>query len=292
MGNSIRHAVVTGATQGIGLETSRALLDLGWRVTLVGRNPSALEQVRADLANPTHISTRVADLSSLRQTNDLANQLLDQGEPIHALINNAGAYFHPRQTTAEGVEATWALNHLAPFGLTRAVEPLLRAASSPGEPARVVVVSSNAHSMAKKPPLEDLEFAQGYRAMQAYARSKLANVLFVREQARRWEQEGAGDISINAVHPGVVGTRFFRDNGFFGWFWRTLLDRVAITPAEGAKGLVRLATDPALAGVTGKYFSRETEKQPAKLALDDALARQVYEASAKRWQAVLEAKRA
>jgi len=283
MAGQARHALITGATQGIGLEAARALLQQGWKVTLVGRDPKALERVQGDLAGTGEVATQLADLSSLRQTQALGRRMLEKGERLHALINNAGAYFHPRQMTGEGVEATWALNHLSPFGLTRTVEPLLRASSAEGQPARVVVVSSNAHSMAKKPPLDDLEFAEGYRAMQAYARSKLANIWFVREQARRWAENGPGGITINAVHPGVVGTRFFRGNGFFGWFWRTLLDRVAITPAEGARGLVRLASDPALTGVTGKYFSRETEKQPGGLGLDETLASQVFDASARRW---------
>jgi NAD(P)-dependent dehydrogenase (short-subunit alcohol dehydrogenase family) len=140
--------------------------------------------------------------------------------------------------------------------------------------------------MAKKPPLDDLEFAIGYKAMQAYARSKLANIWFVREQANRWAQTGNPAITINAVHPGIVGTRFFRGNGFFGWFWRTLLDRVAITPAQGAQGLLRLATDPSLAAVTGKYFSQITEKEPAPLAKDAFLAQKVWQASDKRWREV------
>ena len=281
-----RHAVVTGATQGIGLEAAKALLHMGWQVTLVGRNSSALATVSANLKQPDRVTTRVADLSLLRQTRKLGDDLLQAAQPIHALINNAGAYFNPRQLTTEGVEATWALNHLSPFGLTQTVEPLLRAAATPDNPARVVVVSSNAHTMAKKPPLDDLEFAIGYKAMQAYARSKLANIWFVREQANRWAQTGNPAITINAVHPGIVGTRFFRGNGFFGWFWRTLLDRVAITPAQGAQGLLRLATDPSLAAVTGKYFSQITEKEPAPLAKDAFLAQQVWQASDKRWREV------
>ncbi len=281
-----RHAVITGATQGIGLETARALLQAGWKVTLVGRDRKALDRVQGELGGTGVVATALADLSSLRQTKALGRRMVDTGEPIHALINNAGAYFHPRQVTEEGVEATWALNHLSPFGLTRTLEPLLRAGATGGVPARVVVVSSNAHTMAKKPPLDDLEFSVGYGAMQAYARSKLANIWFVREQSRRWAAAGLGEITINAVHPGVVGTRFFRGNGFFGWFWRTLLDRVAITPAEGARGLVRLATDPGLGGVTGRYFSRETEKQAGGLALNDALASQVMDASAARWEEI------
>ena len=159
-----RHAVVTGATQGIGLEAAKALLHMGWQVTLVGRNSSALATVSANLKQPDRVTTRVADLSLLRQTSKLGDDLLQAAQPIHALINNAGAYFNPRQLTTEGVEATWALNHLSPFGLTQTVEPLLRAAATPDNPARVVVVSSNAHTMAKKPPRDDLEFAIGYNA--------------------------------------------------------------------------------------------------------------------------------
>lgn len=278
-----KHAVITGATQGIGLEAAKALVGRGWRVTLVGRDPAALARVQGELGGPEVAGTRQADLTQMRQVRKLGEELVAQGDPIHTLINNAGAYFHPRQTTSEGVEKTWALNHLAVFGLTRLLEPLLLQAGVAGDPARVVVVSSNAHTMARKPPLGDLEFQQGYGAMQAYARSKLANIWFTREQARRWAEAGQQGITINAVHPGVVKTRFFQGNGFFGWFWRTLLNFVAITPVQGAEGLVRLATDPALAGVTGKYFSRLEEKEPSELAQDPEMSKAVWQATESRW---------
>jgi retinol dehydrogenase-12 len=283
MSGSKKHAVITGATQGIGLETAKALVARGWRITLVGRDPVAMKRVQGELGGPPVVRTRQCDLTLMRQVRQLGEELVAEGEPIHALINNAGAYFHPRQLTAEGVEKTWALNHLAVFGLTSLVVPLLQKAAKTGDPARVVVVSSNAHTMARKPPLEDLEYSNGYRAMQAYARSKLANIWFAREQARRWADAGVTGITINTVHPGVVATKFFQGNGFFGWFWRTLLNFVAITPEEGAEGLVRLATDPALAGVTGRYFSRLEEKEPSALAQDPEWAQSVWQATEKRW---------
>lgn len=278
-----KHAVITGATQGIGLETAKALVAQGWRITLVGRDPAAMARVQGELGGPDQVRTRQCDLTLMRQVRKLGEELVVEGEPVHALINNAGAYFHPRQTTGEGVEKTWALNHLAVFGLTTLVVPLLQKAATAGDPARVVVVSSNAHTMARKPPLDDLEYSKGYRAMQAYARSKLANIWFAREQARLWAEGGLRGITINTVHPGVVATKFFQGNGFFGWFWRTLLNFVAITPEQGAEGLVRLATDPALATVTGRYFSRLEEKEPSPLAKDPEWARAVWQATENRW---------
>ena len=274
------HAIITGATQGIGLEAARELARLGYRLTLVARDPDSLGRVAAGInavAGAGVVTTRVADLSLLRQVKRLGEEILAAGEPIQALVHNAGAYFNPRRVTGEGVETTWALNHLAVFGLTRLLEPLLLASA----PARVLVVSSNAHNMVRDLPLDDLEYSRNYRALQAYGRSKLANILFVREQARQWSE--ASGLTINAVHPGVVRTRFFRGNGLMGWFWRTLLNRVAITPAAGARGLVQLAADSALQGVTGKYFNQMTEKEPSALAQNADLAQRLWEASARRW---------
>ncbi|MBB5232953.1 NAD(P)-dependent dehydrogenase (short-subunit alcohol dehydrogenase family) [Deinococcus budaensis] len=254
--------LVTGATNGIGLVTARELAGAGARVHVVGRDPQKTARVAREVGAA---GTLIADLSELAQVRRLAAEFREREERLDVLVNNAGAYYARRQETREGVEMTWALNHLAPFLLTRELLPLLRGSRD----ARVVTVSSEAHRFGRI-RFDDPEFRRGYGGWGAYAQSKLANVLFARELARR-----EGWLSSNSLHPGMVRSGFGHNNGGrVSLLWR-VMDRFAITPEEGALTTLRLASDPSLA-VSGGYFSEERLKTPAPQARDDAAAARLW----------------
>lgn len=254
--------LVTGATNGIGLVTARELAGAGAQVYIVGRDAGKTARVAAEVGAA---GTLIADLSELGQVRRAAAEFRDREERLDVLVNNAGAYYARRQETREGTEMTWALNHLAPFLLTRELLPLLRRARD----ARVVTVSSEAHRFGRL-RFDDPEFRRGYSGWGAYAQSKLANVLFANELARRepW-------LRSNSLHPGMVRTGFGHNNGGrVSLLWR-VVDRFAITPEEGALTTLRLASDPSLA-VSGGYFSQERLTQPAKQARDDGAAARLW----------------
>lgn len=267
-------AVVTGASGGIGLPTAVALARLGASVAVVARDRArggdALGRVRAAAAGGT-VSLFLADLGSLADVRRLASELSSALPRIDVLVNNAGAMHATRKVSADGHELTFAVNHLAPFLLTTLLLPRLRASA----PARVVTVSSEAHRIG---PLDfgDLQAERGYSAMRVYGRSKLANVLFSNELARR---EDASRVTSNSLHPGVVATGFGRNDP--GWF------RVLVTigrpflasPEKGARTSVFVASAPALAGVTGRYFKGSREAVPAPFARDEAAERRLWELS-------------
>ena len=258
-----RTMLVTGATDGIGRATVDALAAQGAHVLVHGRDPARVARVVASLAarRPGHATGVVADLASLAAVRALADEVRARTARLDVLIHNAGAFMNRFVPTVDGFETTFAVNHLAPFLLTLEMLPLLRASA----PARIVVVASVAHTQGR---LEldgkrDPDRFDGYRA---YASSKLCNVLFTRALARRL---GGSGVTVNAVHPGVVTTKLLREG--FG--------TTGISVEEGAAGSVRLATAPELAGVSGRYFSRLNEAQPAPAAQDDRLAERLWEAS-------------
>lgn len=254
--------LVTGATNGIGLVTARELAGAGARVHIVGRDPEKTARVAREIGAA---GTLIADLSELAQVRRSAAEFREREERLDVLVNNAGAFYAGRQETREGVEMTWALNHLAPFVLTRELLGLLRAAPQ----ARVVTVSSAAHAQGRL-RWDDPEFRRGYRGWQAYAQSKLANVLFARELARR-----EPELRSNSLHPGLVRSGFAHNNpGLVGRLW-SVVDRFGITPEEGAQTSLRLASDPSLT-VSGRYFSDERLKTPAPQAQDDAAAARLW----------------
>lgn len=254
--------LITGATGGIGLVTARELALQGARVTIVGRDASKTAQVAREINASKWL---VADLGELSQVRRVAAEYREHADRLDVLINNAGAHFQKRQETSEGIERTWALNHLSPFLLTRELLSLLLV--TPG--ARVVTVSSAAHQSARI-RFDDPEFKAGYNGWAAYAQSKLANILFARELARR----GAG-IQSNALHPGVVATGFGHSNrGRFSQMYR-LADRFAVTPEVGAQTSVMLASDPYI-NVSGGYFEKGRPTKPSAHALDDAAAARLW----------------
>jgi retinol dehydrogenase-12 len=254
-----RSVLVTGATGGIGLETARALARRGADVTVLGRNPEKTARVAQEVGAA---GTLIADLAELAQVRQVAAEFRNRVGSLDVLVNNAGAFYTGRQESREGVELTWALNHLAPFLLTRELLPLLRAGNAP----RVVTVSSGAHVMGRV-RFDDPEFRRGYSGWTAYSQSKLANILFTRELARRepWLQA-------NTLHPGFVSTGFGQDNPAFSWF-----SRLGLTPEQGAQTSIHLAADPIL--VSGRYFVQSRETLPAPQALDDGAALRLWRLS-------------
>lgn len=251
-----RSVLVTGATGGIGLETARELSRRGAAVTVLGRNPEKTARVAAEIGAA---GTLIADLAELEQVRRVAAEFRDRVGGLDVLVNNAGAFYPERHESREGTELTWALNHLAPFLLTRELLPLLRAGDAP----RVVTVSSGAHVMGRI-RFDDPEFRRGYSGWAAYGQSKLANILFTRELARRepWLQA-------NALHPGFVSTGFGQDSKLFGQF-----SRLGLTPQEGAQTSIHLAADRIL--VSGRYFVKSRETLPAPQALDDGAALRLW----------------
>ncbi len=269
-----RHVVVTGASNGIGLQTAVGLARLGASVALVARDrakgEAALAAAREASAGGTP-SLFLADLGSLAEVRRLAGELAAALPRIDVLVNNAGAMHTARKESADGIELTLAVNHLAAFLLTALLLPRLRAAA----PARVVTVSSEAHRIAPL-DLDDLQARRGYAGMRVYGRSKLANVLFSNELARR--EAGTG-VTSNALHPGVVATGFGRNDP--GWFrvLVTLGRPFLASPEEGARTSIHVAAAPELERVTGRYFKDRREVAPAPFARDEAVQRRLWELS-------------
>lgn len=286
--------MITGGSGGIGLATAKALRELGANVWIVGRNP---EKTAAAAAEVGAEATFLADFSSLDEVRALADALLARGAPIHALINNAGVWHQRFTRSRDGFEDTFAVNHLAPYLLTRLLLPRLRETGG----ARVVHVSSRLHMQAGQTdslrgrlvhlanvarlPLVPaaarfdehlLDRAEGFQGLEAYARSKLAQILFSNELARR-----EAKVTSNAVHPGSVNTDVTRDSAFLSVGIK-LVSFAIKTPAEGARTSVYVASDPSLEGVTGRYFANAREATPASVVHDEEVARRLWRLSADR----------
>jgi len=270
-----RTVVVTGAAGGIGLATAVGLARLGAAVALTARDAprgeAALAAVEA-AGGPGRASLFLADLSSLAEVRRLAADLEARLPRIDVLLHNAGAMHATRKVTPDGLELTFAVNHLAPWLLTRLLWPRLVEAG-----ARVVSVASEAHRIA---PLDlgDLQSEQAYSPWTAYGRSKLCNVLFAAELARR----AAGTrVTSNSLHPGVVATGFGRNDGGLNRLLFTFMRPFLLTAEKGARTSIHVASAPGLAGVTGRYFKDSREATPSAAARDEAAARGLWEASAR-----------
>ena len=264
--------VMTGATSGIGEVAAIRLAEQGARIVFTAREKSRADDTMAALrkANPSaEHAVHMADLSTLAEMKRVAGVLAREPQ-IDVLVNNAGALFNKRQETADGLEMTFALNHMAYFTVTN----LLLGKLKPG--SRIVSVASNAHRGAKL-DFDDLQSRKGYIGFPVYARSKLCNILFNRELARRITGSG---ITANALHPGFVATRF-GDNS--GGLMRTVLKVAkpigAISPEEGAKTIIWLASSPEVADVTGEYFYECKLNTPTAEARNDEDARKLWEIS-------------
>ena len=266
--------LITGATGGIGEVTARALAAHGATVVGVGRSPArcaaAAERIRA--ASHAQVEYLVADLSAQDQVRRVTAEFRRKYDRLDVLVNNAGALYNRRQESADGLELTWALNHLGYFLLTQLLLDRLQA----GAPARIVNVSSGAH-LGGTLRFEDLEFKRGYNGWAAYAQSKLANVLFTYELARRLAGSG---VTANALHPGFVATRFARNNGPLFNLAMGLAQRLgARTPEQGAATTIYLAASPEVEGVTGQYFADGRVAPSSPASRDEAAARRLWEVS-------------
>jgi len=277
-----RVCVVTGANSGIGKETAKGLAQQGARVVMVCRDAergaAAREEIQAAAMQAQGIDYRVslllADLAVQSEVRSLADALLTEYDRLDVLVNNAGVFLGEREVTEDDIEATLAINHLAPFLLTHLVLDRMKATARAKGEARIVVVSSEAHRGAS------LHFdsfnAQGsYIPMQAYGQSKLANVLFTHELARRIHDT---NVTVNAVHPGIVATNIFRDSDWFSRVAR-FFEAFYKSPEEGAKGPLHLAASPELDGVSGEYFSGTEPVNPSPEAYDEKTAARLWRVS-------------
>ncbi len=268
--------LVTGATAGIGEVAAIELVREGASVILVGRNSEKLDATVKKIKKDTGrdaADALLADLSSQAEVRRLAEQVRLRHPRIDVLVNNAGALFAQRAETVDGIERTFALNHLAYFLLTNLLLDNLKAAGH----ARVVNVASEAHRIAAGGMnFDDPQFKKGYAGMRAYGQSKLANILFSNELARRLEGTG---VASNALHPGIVSTNFTAGNGATGWLFRRLYSVIGISSESGAKTTIHLAAAPEVEGITGRYFAKCKPAKPTKPAQDPAAARRLWEVS-------------
>ncbi len=270
-----RVCLVTGGTSGIGRATALALADMDASVVLVGRDEAKATATVAEIGEATvndDVSAVLADLSSQASIRELAEGFRAEHDRLHVLVNCAGAFFRDRRVTVDGLEMTFALNHLAYFLLTELLLDLLVASS----PARIVNVTSGAQSMGRI-DFEDLQGERRYRGQTAYNQSKLANVLFTYELARRLEGSG---VTANCVHPGVVRTSFGRENQPFTWrVMNPVVTRFMRSAERGAETVVYLASSPEVEGLTGKYFVDLQPKTSSKRSYDLEAAVRLWEAS-------------
>jgi NAD(P)-dependent dehydrogenase (short-subunit alcohol dehydrogenase family) len=265
--------VITGATSGIGLAAAEGLARAGARVVFTARDEAKAHAARDRLlrANPDAAHDWVlADLTTIGAMKQAAADIAAKAPRIDVLANNAGAIFDRRQVTADGLEKTFAVNHMAYFVVTELLRPNL----SPG--ARIISTASGVHAMAPF-DLDNLQLKRGWSAMGAYALSKLCNILWTRELARRL---AGGGITANCLHPGGVATGFGANNrglmpALFG-----LARRFMLTPEQGAETLVWLALSKEVEGVSGAYFTRRAVVEPSRAARDDEAARRLWEISA------------
>ncbi len=277
-----RVALVTGATSGIGRVTAETLAAYGATVLAVGRNADTTSATVSAISAATgsgRVVGLLADLSRQADVRRLAEEVRRRWPVLHILVNNAGAVFNQRAESADGIEQTWALNHLSYFLLTDLLRDALSAGGTPGRTARIVNVASNGHMSLRGLDFADLEKRQRYFGFGAYAQSKLANIMFTYELARRLTAAGA-PITANVLHPGLVYTGF---GGYSRQWWGRLayafLNRLVLTPAQGAETMLYLATAPAVEGVTGKYFVKRRPVASSRASYDAAAARRLWAVS-------------
>jgi NAD(P)-dependent dehydrogenase (short-subunit alcohol dehydrogenase family) len=273
-----RTVIITGGNSGVGKATATALAAAGARTVITARSESRGRQALADIRRSSgsdDVDLVVFDLADLASVRQGAAELLARCEHIQVLVNNAGLVLSDRTETKDGYETTFATNHLGPFLLTQLLTERLVGSA----PARVVTVSSTAHSSARTGlDFDDLQSEHGYSQMRAYSRSKLANILFAGELARRLSGSG---VTSNALHPGVVATRFAQDDDTSGVmaFGIKLIKPFILTPEKGARTSVYLASSPEVADVTGKYFVKCRQEAPSAAARDQAAASRLWSIS-------------
>jgi len=270
--------LVTGATSGVGLETARGLASMGAQVFIHGRDPIKLENTLKDIHSSTGNSNLIplaADVTSQEQVRRMAQEVHNQTNRLDVLINNAGAVNMVRQLSPEGIELTFAGNHLAYFLLTFQLMDLLLDSL----PSRVIIVSSSAHGYVGREVVDDYMFETNYEGWQAYSRSKLCNIYFTYELARKLEGSG---VTVNAVHPGFVNTGIGRSNNTPEQLANTPLHRPGhLSSEEGAKTSLYCAASPDLDGVTGKYFKECQALESSPASYDRDAAKKLWDLSAR-----------
>lgn len=268
-------ALVTGATAGIGEVTARELARRGANVVVVGRSRERCEAtvnaIRQETGNAS-VSYLVADLSSQSDVRKLARDFLQSHERLDVLVNNAGAMFTKRLESVDGIEKTFALNHLGYFLLTSLLLDTLKRSA----PSRVVNVASDAHRFVSKIDFDDPQGMKKYSGWHAYSQSKFANILFTDELARRLAGTG---VTANCLHPGFVASNFSAGNGSMGWIMRRVASLFAIPVDAGAKTSIYLASSPEVEGVTGRYFTLEKPVESSKPTQDQAAAARLWDLS-------------
>ena len=267
--------LITGGTGGIGRATAVGLAAMGARVAITGRDRDRVEDAAAEIraAGNGGVDVFVADLSSQAEVRRLADEVLGALARIDVLVNNVGGYWNTRHVTVDGLEHTFALNHLAPFLLT----DLLLDRLTQSAPARVVNVSSAAHA-AGRIDFDDLQGERNYSGQRAYSQSKLANVLFTYELAKRLDP---GAVTANVLHPGVVRTGFgAEDPGFIQRLFVPFVRPFMKSPAQGAATSIFVASSPNLEQMTGLYFANSTPKRSSKRSYDDGAAARLWHVSA------------
>lgn len=270
-----KRVVITGATGGIGLAAAQGLARRGAHVSIVARSQARAEQasaqIRAAGGSGTTVDVLLADLSSQRDVRNLVAEIRARYPRLDVLCNNAGAAFGRRLLSVDGIEMTWALNHLAPLLLTHDLLDLLRASA----PARIITTSSAAHRGARI-PFADLNAEHGYGGFARYGQSKLANILMTVELARRLQGTG---VTANCFHPGFVASGFNLNNGALMRGAMRLMRPLQRSPERGADTLVWLADAPELSEVTGRYFADRQQRTPSAEARDGDTARRLWDAS-------------
>lgn len=276
-----RMAVVTGGNSGIGKWTAIELAKQGFGVVITSRDAArgaaAVEEIRDHAQGSTHIECLPLDLASFASIRGFVATLRERCDQLDVLVNNAGLILSQRGETEQGFESMFGVNHLGHFLLTQELLSQLEAADR----ARIVVLASHAHKAARKGlNFEDLQSLKGYQSVDVYAKSKLANIYFVRELARRLKAQ-ASDIVVNAVHPGVVASGFARDGdakGVVGLFFN-LGRPFFLSAQDGARTSVFVASSPSLAGKSGGYYAKCKLTKPSKAAQNDDAARRLWQVS-------------
>jgi NAD(P)-dependent dehydrogenase (short-subunit alcohol dehydrogenase family) len=270
-----KRVLITGATNGIGLAGAEALAARGAKLAIVARSESraqrAVERITSAGGPGTNVDLLSADLSSQASVRRLAEEVVDRYPKLEVLINNAGAMYTRRQVTEDGIELTWAVNHLAPFLLTTLLLDRLKASA----PARIITTSSDAHHGARI-PFDDPAAERSYRGFPRYGQTKLANILFTSELARRLE---GTEVTATCFHPGLVHTGFNHNNGLLMDVGMIFLRPFSRSPEKGAETLVWLADSPDVPVGQGVYFVDEHLGRPSSAARDEAAASRLWELS-------------
>jgi NAD(P)-dependent dehydrogenase (short-subunit alcohol dehydrogenase family) len=275
-----KRVLITGATNGIGKQAALELAKMGADVVIVGRDEIKTRKVSIDLktlSGNSGIDLLVADLSSMDEIRRVATEFRAKYDRLDVLLNNAGAVFSDYQKSADGYEMTFALNHISYYLLTHLLLDIVKQTAQEQGEARIINVSSSAHRNATL-QLENLRDESGYSFMNSYGGSKLMNVLFTYELARRLADT---TVTVNAVHPGLVDTGFGHNTGRL---WSALIKVAqklfAISPEKGAETLVYLASSPVVKGIGGKYWNDKTQKRSSDLSYDREQQKRLWEFSA------------